>query len=98
MPDLLITDIRFSAAPATDVACGLLGWVSCVLNGSFHIDGISLRRTVDDRLALSFPARIDRTGQKHFFLRPLDDSARRETEHQIFTALGLVDAGWRRGG
>ena len=47
-----------------DAATGLLGYLS-VTYGSMVLDGIVLRRTVDGRFALSFPARTDRSGRRH---------------------------------
>src|SRR5262245_23693969 len=76
-------DFRHSRPPGGE------GWVSATMNGSLRFDGISVRRTADGRLALSFPARRDTTGKQHPYLRPLDDATRRDIEHQIFAALGL---------
>jgi len=38
---------------------------------------------------LSFPARTDRQGRKHPFIRPLDDRTRRVLEVEILKALGI---------
>ena len=59
------------------------------LDATLRLDGLALRRTADGRLSLSFPARRDTAGKQHPYLRPVDDAARRDIEHQIFTALGL---------
>ena len=52
---------------------------------------LSLRRTQAGRLALSFPARRDGSGREHFYIRPIDDDARREIENAVFTALRLEE-------
>ena len=96
MPDLLVSDVRFTAASPTGVASGLLGWASCTLNDSLRLDGIAVRRKADGGLALSYPARRDAVGRQHYYIRPLDDAARREVEHQLLSAIGLED-GLRRG-
>lgn len=70
-----------------DIRNGLLGFLS-VTYGSLVLDGITLRRTADGRLALSFPARTDRSGKRHSFIRPADDAARRAIEREILTQLG----------
>ena len=88
---LLISEVKFSAALPDDVDAGLLGWVSCTLNESLRLDGIALRRSADRRLVLSFPSRRDRAGREHPIIRPLDDTARLEIEHQVFGALGLEE-------
>jgi DNA-binding cell septation regulator SpoVG len=84
---LRVTDVRLSALEAP--AGGLLGYASCTLGGAIRIDGIAVRRTADGRLTLSFPARRDSIGRPHAYVRPLSDSARRDFEHQIFSALAL---------
>ena len=83
-----ITEVTFSPSTAGDRRAGLLGWVTFVLNGAIKIDGVTLRRTRDGRLTLSYPARRDRDGVEHFVIRPLGDKARVEIERQVFLALG----------
>lgn len=90
---LEVADVRLHSGCADQASSGLLGWVSCTVNASLRLDGITLRRTVDGRLTLSFPIRRDRTGREQPYIRPLDRTARREIEHQIFRALGLLEAG-----
>lgn len=70
-----------------DVRSGLLGFIS-VEFGPWIFDGITLRRTAEGRFALSFPARTDRAGRRHAYIRPSDDTARREIESQILRQLG----------
>jgi len=52
-----------------DKRAGLLGFIS-VEYGTLILDGIVLRRTASGRLALSFPARTDRSGRRHSYIRP----------------------------
>lgn len=87
-----ITDVRFRAGTPEEAATGLIGWVSFTLNDTFRLDGVAVRRTVDRRVALSFPARRDRSGNQHFYFRPVDDRSRREIEYQVFQPLGLAEA------
>ena len=84
-----VTDVQFKAASSEEAQTGLLGWVSCTVNRSLRLDGITLRRTHGGRHALSFPARRDASGRQYFFVRPLGDAARKDFEHQIFVTLGL---------
>jgi len=88
MDDLRIANVRFVAAPREEVKRGLLGWVSLVLNDAVQLDGLTLRRTLEGRLTLSFPARRDAAGCQHAFVRPLDNASRCEIEAQVFRALG----------
>ena len=86
-----VTEVRFKSASPKEVHTGLLGWVSCTLNGTFYLDGITVRRTRNGRLALSFPMRHDVSGREHFYFRPVGDDARRQIEHGILSALGLKE-------
>ncbi len=88
-PLLPITEVRFVAAGPQERDRGLLGWVSCCLNGVLKLDGITVRRTVTGQLRLSFPERRDQAGGSHPYIRPLNDAARRAMEDAVFRALGL---------
>ncbi len=70
-----------------EIRSGLLGYIS-VEFGNLILDGIVLRRTADGHFALSFPARTDRAGKRHSYIRPIDDDARREIEREILWQLG----------
>jgi hypothetical protein len=70
-----------------EVRSGMLGFLS-VEYGTLILDSIVLRRTADGRFALSFPARTDRAGRRHSYVRPADDNARRQIEREILGQLG----------
>jgi len=70
-----------------DVRKGLLGYVS-VTYGALVLDGIVLRRTAEGRFSLSFPARTDRSGKRHSYIRPADDQARQAIEADLLWQLG----------
>ena len=84
-----IDNVVFTPSRAKDRPSGLLGFVEFVLNGALRLDSITLRRTRDGRLALSYPSRRDRNDVEHFIVAPLGDDARREVERQVFAALVL---------
>lgn len=65
---------------------GLLGYLS-VFYGALILDGIVLRRTAAGHFALSFPARTDRAGRRHAYIRPIDDDARKQIEREILQGL-----------
>ncbi len=88
-PLLPITEVRFVAAGPQERHRGLLGWISCCLNGALKLDGIALRRTITGQFRLSFPERRDLAGGSHPYIRPIDDTARQSMEAQVFRALGL---------
>jgi hypothetical protein len=71
---------------ADDERSGLLGFLS-ILYGDLVLDGITLRRTSAGRLALSFPARTDRHGQRHAYIAPVDDAARQQIEREILKGM-----------
>jgi DNA-binding cell septation regulator SpoVG len=94
MPDILpleISEVVFTTATAALAQTGLLGFVSCCLNRALRLDGLTLRRTQDGKLTLSFPARRDARGRQHHFVRPIDDETRREIERQVIEAIRFGD-------
>lgn len=74
-------------ASELDIRSGLLGYIS-VEYGTLILDGICLRRSAAGRFILSFPARTDRAGRRHSYIRPADDAARKAIEHEILVQLG----------
>ena len=83
-PDISVrTWIR---ASTDETRSGLLGYLS-IRYGDLLLDGVVLRRTSQGRLALSFPARTDRGGRRHSFIRPIDDDARRAIEAALLGQL-----------
>lgn len=65
---------------------GLLGFLS-ITYGPWVFDGITLRKTADGRYALSFPAKVDRAGRKHSYIRPIDNEAREAVERELLRQL-----------
>jgi hypothetical protein len=88
--DIYIDEVAFKAASADHVREGLLGWITCRMNRSIQLDGITLRRTQAGEHTLSFPARRDGAGRQRFFVRPLDNETREQIERQVLRALGLA--------
>ena len=70
-----------------EIRTGLLGFVS-LQYGDLILDGITMRRTAGGRFVLSFPARTDRAGRRHPYIRPADDDARRAIEAKILGEVG----------
>jgi DNA-binding cell septation regulator SpoVG len=79
--------IRAGDADARD---GLIGFLSFIV-GDLIIDNVTLRRTLDGRYVLSWPARVDRQGRKHASIRPVNDEVRRRIERQVLAELGQRD-------
>ena len=91
-PLIAISEVSFTTASGHDARAGLLGWIRATVNDSLRLDGLTLRRTESGRLAISFPSRRDSSGRRHFFVRPVNDDARREVERQIIEALRFREA------
>lgn len=79
--------ISWAKASEAEQRTGMLGYLR-VAYGSLELDGIVLRKTAEGRFALSFPARTDRAGKKHSYIRPRDSEAREAIERQILWQLG----------
>jgi DNA-binding cell septation regulator SpoVG len=82
-----ITGLRFTPAPRADTERGLLGWLAFDIEGTWHVDGVVLRRTREGRLTLAFPTRTDRAGREHAYVRPTCDRARQAIEDAVLAEL-----------
>lgn len=86
---MLVSRVVMTVAPAREKRAGLVGWVTCVVGGELRLDGLSVRRTLDGRLIVSFPSRKTRRGVERPYIAPLDDAAREGIQRQILAALDL---------
>lgn len=82
----MIHDVHFTPGNDRDVESGLLAFVRLDYGG-LRLDGLTLRRTRDGDLTVSWPERRDRNGRRHAIARPRSDATRQEIENAIFTAL-----------
>ena len=89
MSPIIISEVTFVAARPEQVAYGMLGHVTFVLNGTLKLDGITLRRTREGKPVLSFPCRRDRAGRDHPYMRPLSNGCRATIEQHVFAELGI---------
>lgn len=87
----IVSEVRFTRARPEQEMAGLLGFVRFVVNDGLQVDGVSLRRDNAGSTYLSYPARADRRGGLHPYLRPMGDAPRRDIEEQVFAALGLAE-------
>ena len=85
--ELRVSHVHFVPAEAEDQVTGLLGWVSFDVNGGLHLDGVAVRRTLRREIRLAFPSRRDRSGKRHYAIRPISDAARRDVERQVVEEL-----------
>ena len=85
--DIRITDVKCVHAGAKDSATGLLAFVSFKIGDVLFVDGVTVRRTLENKITLSWPCRTDGAGRRHPILKPLDDRARQQLERRILKAL-----------
>lgn len=84
-----ISNLTFTAATETDVAYGLLGYLSFVVGKTLRIDGVTVRRTAAGRITLSFPERTDRQGRRRRIVHPIDRDAQVRIERRVLEMLAI---------
>lgn len=82
-----VTEVTFTPASTVQVERGLIGYLAFRLGRGLLVDGATVRRSLEGRVGIVFPAREDRRGRRHYTLRPVDDATREDLESQIFGAL-----------
>ncbi len=90
---LVVTDVKYFPASSPEQQTGLLGFIRFRLGGGLDIDGVTLRRTQDGRLTLSYPRR--RRSRHLFAVKPANEGTHRSIERQVFDALDLKRGGAR---
>ena len=84
---LKVTEVDFMPANAAARATGLLGYARVVLNDWITVEGVTVRRTREGRLVLSFPIRTDQRGARHGVAYPANRLARDSIEGQVIARL-----------
>ena len=90
MEPITLNEFKFSAANRMEMKTGLLGWIAFTVNGTLRVDGVTLRKTAEGRLTLSFPAKTSRDGRKRPILWPISNTAREAIESLVFSQLHLA--------
>jgi len=70
-----------------DVEGSLIGWASCVINGSIKLDNVEIRRARDGRLFIRCPNTGSRGRTVHRYFYPITSEARRAFEAAILGRL-----------
>ena len=83
MADIPIRIRTWIRGSADDERAGLMGWLS-IFYGDVVIDGITVRRTAAGRMALAFPERVSKRGERHSIVAPVNAEARKAIEAEIF--------------
>lgn len=87
-----LDDLAFALAPIERVVCkkkmraapGCCGASACVV--PLKIDGLAVRRTQDDRLIVTWPARTTDYGKRHPIVNSIDADLRRRVEAAVMAA------------
>jgi DNA-binding cell septation regulator SpoVG len=87
----VIRNVQFTPASEREAERGLLAFIKLEY-GLLLLDGVTLRRTAEGGLTLSWPERRDRQGRRHTLLRPLDDKARLDIEAAVLAELRRQEA------
>lgn len=89
MADVPIRIRTWTRGSADDERSGLLGWLS-IHYGDLVVDGVAVRRTAAGRMALSFPERVSKKGQRHSIVAPINAEAREAIETEVFRQASQV--------
>lgn len=89
MHSLLVTPVAFTAAPPLAVADGLLGWSVVTINHVIVVRDVAIRRTLDGRYVVSFPAPALRRGRgrRRALVHPIYRATHAEIERQVIAKL-----------
>ncbi len=80
---MTVTDLKFTVADAAHQATGILGWIRVTLAGAVVVDGITLRRSLDGILAITWP----RKANGRPVASPASTEARKRIENAILEAV-----------
>ncbi len=86
-----ITNVVITRSSPGDRKAGLLAFVACTY-GEIEIDGIAVRRTLDGKLVVTFPAKRRGDCGRRFFVAPRSTPVRQEFERAILTAYREASA------
>ena len=81
-----LEDVVVTPATGAELEGGILAWCRARYGGLW-IDGITVRKTRDGRIAIVFPARRDGAHRQHFYVQPADLATRRALEAAILAAF-----------
>ena len=83
----LIEVVSLVPASTHDSRRGLLGYAAIRVAELLIVDPVAVRRTLEDRLALSYPTRADRRGVRHPIVRPVGNEAGALIEEAVLPSV-----------
>jgi len=82
-----VTEVRIRLAEGA--GDDLVGWASCIVNGSLFLNNIKILRHEDGEIHLSYPAVKSRSGSKHFVFNPINRETKRALDEAILGKLKM---------
>lgn len=82
----VISNVQFRPSPAA-LQPGILGWISCVLNGDLLLNNLVVVRKDDGKLELHYPTCQSSSGHKFFIFNPQNASFSEFLEKEIFRSI-----------
>ena len=80
-----VSEVRIRLAEETEGK--LVGWASCVVNGSLFLNNIKLLRCDNGSIGLSYPAVKSKSGAKHFVFNPINQDTKQALDEAILGKL-----------
>jgi DNA-binding cell septation regulator SpoVG len=84
---LKVSDVKIRLVDRSED--GLIGWASCVVNGSLYLDNIAIRRNMEGEVIITFPARRSGSGEFYYF-KPINRKAAGILTEVIIAKLKLA--------
>ncbi len=90
-PALTINEIRITPGSEEDRGAGLLAYASCRY-GDLLLAGLAVRKTMNGRTVVTFPAKRSGEGKQHFLITPTTVAVRRTIEDAVLAAFWEASA------
>ena len=85
---IVVSEVRFKLLDRIEDS--LIGWASCVVNGSLHLNNIAIRYGRDGGIVLTFPAKRSKTNTKYYYFNPITREAADAFHRAIVGRLKMV--------
>ena len=92
MPQIIeVTEVRIRLAEEADT--NLIGWASCIVNGSLFLNNIKILRREGGEICLSYPAVKSKSGAKHFVFNPINRETKQALDEAVLGKLRMQVGG-----
>ena len=86
--DVKITEVKIRLADEPEG--GLIGWASCVLNGTLLLDSIAIRRSETGEIILTFPKSKSKSGAQYPYYRPITRAAYEKIREAVISRIAQL--------